>query len=94
MMSVTLQQIKDYLRIEDEDPLLPDLIEESQIYIDAMAGEAYKNDEKAVKLSELLQKKLITDMYENRSTDIPENTKQSRIVTSILDKLSNYYSET
>lgn len=93
-MAITLEQVKEYLRIDDEEPLLTELIEASQIYIDAMVGEAYKTDEKAIKLSELLQKKLIVDMYENRSTEISENTKQDRIVTSILDKLSNYYTET
>lgn len=55
-----------------------------------MVGEAYKKDEKAIKLANLLQKKLIVDMYENRSIDIPNNVKHNRIVTSILDKLSNY----
>ncbi|MNP84829.1 hypothetical protein D3C76_1843090 [compost metagenome] len=55
-----------------------------------MVGIFYKADEKAVKLATLLQKKLVNDMYENRNTEIPSNTKQDRIVTSILDKLSNY----
>lgn len=87
---MTLQEIKDYLRIDYEEPLLPELIETSEIYIDFMVGEYYKQDAKAVKLANLLQKKLITDMYEARSTEVLNNAKQSRIVTSILDKLSNY----
>lgn len=89
---MTLEEVKNYLRIDDiyEDNFLNELIEVSQIYIDSMVGEYYKQDIKAIKLANLLQKKLISDMYENRSTEIPQNTKQDRIVTSILDKLSNY----
>lgn len=89
---MTLQEIKDYLKIDDiyEDNFLNELIEISQIYIDSMVGAFYRIDVKAVKLASLLQKKLIADMYSNRSTEVPQNTKQDRIVTSILDKLSNY----
>lgn len=89
---MTLQEIKDYLKIDDdyEENFLRELIATSEIYIDSMVGNCYKTDVKAVKLANLLQKKLCTDMYENRSTEVPSNTKQDRIVTSILDKLSNY----
>lgn len=55
-----------------------------------MVGEGYKADEKAIQLSNLLKYKLISDMYENRGTEIPNNTKKDIIVTSILDKLSLY----
>lgn len=96
IVAITLEQAKNYLKVDytEDDGDIEDYIEASEIYIDSMVGEAYKIDEKAVKLAELLQKKLISDMYENRSTEIPQNTKQDRIVTSILDKLSNYYIET
>ncbi len=88
---MTLQEIKEYLKIDDDYDSFPEeLIETSQIYIDSMVGEYYKADPKAVKLANLLQKKLCADMYENRSTEVPSNIKQDRIVTSILDKLSNY----
>lgn len=88
---MTLQEIKEYLKIDDDYDSFPEeLIETSQVYIDSMVGEYYKGDPKAVKLANLLQKKLCADMYENRSTEVPNNTKQDRIVTSILDKLSNY----
>ena len=29
-------------------------------------------------------------MYEKRGTEIPNNTKKDTVVTTILDKLSNY----
>lgn len=92
---MTLEEVKDYLKIDydDEDSYLTELIDISLVYIDSMVGESYKTDEKAVKLSTLLQKKLMSDMYENRGTEIASNSKQDKIVTSILDKLSNYSEE-
>jgi uncharacterized phage protein (predicted DNA packaging) len=89
---MTLDEVKLYLRIDSdaEDDLLNELIVSSQIYIDSCTGEGYKSDEKAIKLASLLQKKLISDLYENRSTTVPDKTKQDRIVTTILDKLSGY----
>lgn len=89
---MTLDDIKLYLHIDypDEDEYLTELIEVSQIYIDSMVGEDYKTDEKAVKLAQLLQKKLINDMYENMGTEVALKSKKDIIVTSILDKLSTY----
>lgn len=89
---MTLGETKQYLRIDydDEDVYIDNLIEVSDIYIESCVGSAYKSNEKALKLSTLLQKKLIYDMYENRSTEIPGNTKKDTIVNTILDKLSNY----
>ena len=87
-----IEEAKSYLKIDgnEEDTEIQALIENSQIYIDMMVGENYKVDDKAVKLAVLLQQKLMTDMYDNRSTEIPGNTKADRIVVSILDKLGNY----
>ena len=89
---MTLETIKNYLHIDysDEDAYLTQLIEVAQIYIDSMVGEYYKVDEKAAKLAELLLMKLVSDLYENRGTEIASNTKKDIIVTSILDKLSLY----
>lgn len=89
---MTLEEVKSYLRIdyEEDDELLTNLIEVSEVYIDSCVGTSYKSDEKAVKLANLLQKKLIIDMFENRGTEISNSTKKDNIVTTILDKLSNY----
>ena len=78
---MTLEDVKTYLRIdyEEDDNLLDSLIEVSEEYIDSCVGTAYKSDEKAIKLANLLQKKLISN-----------STKKDNIVTTILDKLSNY----
>ncbi|MGB6128927.1 MAG: head-tail connector protein [Psychrilyobacter sp.] len=88
----TLAIAKLHMRIDydDEDSYIETLIETSEIYIDSMAGEMYKEDEKAVKLADLLQLKLINDMFTNRGSEISSNLKTDIITTSILDKLSNY----
>lgn len=90
-----LEEIKSYLRIdyEDDDEILANLIEVSEEYIDSCVGTAYKSNEKAIKLANLLQKKLITDMFENRSTEISNSSKRDTIVSTILEKLSNYSEE-
>lgn len=89
---MTLEDVKTYLRIdyEEDDNLLDSLIEVSEEYIDSCVGTAYKSDEKAIKLANLLQKRLISNMFENRGTEISNSTKKDNIVTTILDKLSNY----
>lgn len=89
---MTLEEVKKYLRIdyEDDDDILLELITISDNYIESCVGNAYKVDEKAINLAKLLQKKLISDMYENRGREISNNSKRDTIVTTILDKLSNY----
>lgn len=89
---MTLEEIKKYLRIdyEDDDDILSELLVVSEEYINSCVGTGYKSDKKAMKLFNLLQKKLIYDMYEKRGTEIANNTKKDIIVTTILDKLSNY----
>ncbi|NRY59852.1 head-tail connector protein [Clostridium beijerinckii] len=89
---MTLDELKLYLYIDsdDEDDYLNELIEASEIYIESCVGISYKQDEKAVKLANLLMKKLCSDLYENRGTEIASNTKKDIIVTTILEKLSLY----
>lgn len=89
---MTLEDIKKYLKIDydDDDDILSELLVISGEYIDLCVGTAYKNDERALKLFNLLQRKLVSDMYEQRGTEIPNNTKKDIIATTILDKLSNY----
>lgn len=87
---MTLEEVKNYLNVYDntEDDYINELIEGSQIYIDSMVGINYKNDERLVKLSQILQKKIISDMYDNRGTEVTNNTKRDIMVISILEKLS------
>ncbi len=91
---MNLEYVKDYLRIdsEDEDNFIKQLMEVSIIYIDTCVGEAYKGYEKGIKLAELLQLKLINDMYESRGSNHEgaNNIKRDIIVTSMLESLSMY----
>ncbi|WP_019278384.1 head-tail connector protein [Clostridium botulinum] len=91
MSNIKLNEIKEYLKIDEdyEDSLLNELIEASEVYIESMVGELYKSNNKLIKLAYLLQKRIIADMYENRSTTVGQDLKQDRITTSILEKLSN-----
>lgn len=91
-MAITLEEAKEHMRVDydDENDYINLLITTSLIYIDSMVGELYKNDENAVKLANLLQLKLIEDMFSNRGTKVNNNVSTDIIITSILDKLSNY----
>lgn len=87
---VSLDETKKYIRIDynDDDDIIIDLIEIAQIYVDSMAGVQYKEDEKLVKIANLLIKKLVNEMYENNSFTIPGNANKDIIVNSMMDKLA------
>lgn len=94
-MAITLNEAKEHMRIDydDEDTYIESLIDVSLIYIDSMVGDSYKSNTNAVKLANLLQLKLIEDMFSNRGTKVNNNVTTDIIITSILDKLSNYIAE-
>ena len=87
---MTLEEIKNYLRIdyEEDDIFLSSLIEVSEEYIDSCVGTTYKADEKALKLANLLQRKLIADMFENRGTEIANSSKRDIMVDTIFEVLA------
>lgn len=85
-----IESVMKYLNAYEEDKeTVEELIVTAEAYIDSTVGEGYKNNPKKVKLSELVIKKLVADMHENRSTVIESKLKQDRIVTTILDVLAN-----
>lgn len=97
---LTLQQAKDYLRVsyDEDDEEIKGLILTAEAYIDSCVGTGYKNRanyesdedyEKGRRIAALLQKKIISDMYEVRATTIRVNTKTDNITKTILDKLAN-----
>lgn len=97
---LTLQQAKDYLRVsyDEDDEEIKGLILTSEAYIDSCVGTGYKKREnyesdeeyeKGRRIAALLQKKIISDMYEVRATTIRVNTKMDNITKTILDKLAN-----
>jgi uncharacterized phage protein (predicted DNA packaging) len=86
-----LDEAKGYLRIDDtfDDAYIQNLIDTTQIYIDSCVGEAYKTDEKLLKLATLVQYKLINDLYDSKSSYVQNNMVRDRIVETIFEKLSN-----
>lgn len=89
---ITVEEIKKYLNIDEEDTYYDELLNEyltaSFLYIISMVGDAWIKDETCVRLSRILQKKLVADLFENRTTEISNSTKRDIMVTSILDTLS------
>ena len=91
---VTLNEVKKYLNIDSEDTyydeLLTGYIQASFLYIIKMAGSAWIVDTTCINLAKILQKKLIADLFENRTTEISNSTKRDIMVNSILDALAIY----
>ena len=81
-MAITLQEAKEYLRVgyDDDNDYITELIDKYS------SEEEYK---KGCRLATLLQKKVISDMYDVRGTTVSNNTKQDKITQTILDKLAN-----
>ena len=99
-MAITLQEAKEYLRVgyDDDNDYITELIEISEAYIDGCVCTAYREKNKysceeeykrGCRLATLLQKKIISDMYDIRGTTVSNNTKQDNITKTILDKLAN-----
>lgn len=97
---LTLEQAKSYLRIsyDEDDEEIKGLILTAEAYIDSCVGTAYKDPanyesteeyEKGRRIAALLQKKIVSDMYEVRATTISSSTKTDNITKTILDKLAN-----
>ena len=87
---ITLLEVKKYLRAEDyedDDDYIKDLIDISDVYIDKAVGAAYKSNSNYDKISMLVQKKLIKDMYDERSMLVTDKSAQSTIVTTIFEIL-------
>lgn len=90
----------EYLRVgyDDDNDYITELIDISEAYIDGCVGTAYREKDKynseeeykrGCRLATLLQKKVISDMYDVRGTTVSNNTKQDKITQTILDKLAN-----
>lgn len=99
-MAIKLQEAKEYLRVgyDDDNDYITELIDISEAYIDGCVGTAYREKDKynseeeykkGCRLATLLQKKVISDMYDVRGTTVSNNTKQDKITQTILDKLAN-----
>ena len=91
---ITLEEIKTYLNVDSEDTyydtILTEYITASLIYIIKMSGSAWVTDGNCIKLAKILQKKLITDMFENKGTEISNSTKRDIMVNTILEILASF----
>lgn len=97
---LSLKEAKEYLRVgyDEDDEQIQVMIATAEAYIDSCVGTAYKVKEKyeteeeykkGRNLAALLQKKIVSDMYDERGTTVSSNTKKSAIVVTILDVLAN-----
>lgn len=91
---ITLAEVKKYLNIDSEDTyydeLLTEYIQASFLYIIKMAGTSWVTDSICINLSKIVQKKIIADLFENRTTEVANSTKRDIMVNSILDTLAIY----
>lgn len=90
LMTEETKKMMDYLRCYDEEEaeFVETLLLTAKTYIETMCGTSYKKNENALILEDILTKKLVTDMYENRSTMV--DGKRDIIVSSIIQKLALY----
>lgn len=97
---LSLKDAKNYLHVgyDEDDEQIKTLIEVAESYIDSCVGTGYKDEnnyqseedyQKGRNLAALLQKKIISDMYDERGTTVSGNTKKSDIVVTIMDVLAN-----
>ncbi|GAB6150210.1 head-tail connector protein [Clostridium novyi] len=88
---LNLEELRNYLKIDYdyEDEFLKELLNISEAYIQSCCGDSYRNNERLLKLAQLAQRKLITDMYSNRNTTIDNKSKRDVMITTIFDLLAN-----
>ena len=88
---VDLNEVKNYIKVDcdEDDREINNLIEQAQIYIDSCVGENYKNNPSKVKLANLLIKKIVSDLYENRGISLDKKGGYDKISNTILDSLAN-----
>ncbi|WP_349401355.1 head-tail connector protein [Clostridium perfringens] len=88
---ISLDEMKQYLRVdyEDDDSLIESFIKHAQSYIDSCCGESYKKYSDKVDLANLLIKRMVKDMYDNRGSYLENKKTPDRMTDTILELLSN-----
>lgn len=86
-----IEEVKQYIQVDTkfDDELIKQLIEQAEIYIDSCVGEEYKKFPNKVKMANLLIKKVVSDLYDNRGLDLKNKSGYDSISNTILDLLSN-----
>ena len=98
-MIVTLEQMKQYLRLEpddtEEDALIEGLLLSAEEYIKNATGFRFEGNAIDIpEIAKLIVKLLVSHWYENRSIEIPQNTnKISFAVDALLVQLTYSYVE-
>ena len=87
---MTLEEVKRHIRIDfdDDDDDIEALIEQAEILVDTCCGTGYKNNEKGLKIAELLYKKIVNDLYDNRGTTISNGYKRDSITNNLFEVLT------
>lgn len=92
---MTLEDVKRHIRVDydDDDIDIETFIAQAEILVDKCCGTGYKNDEKGLKIAELLYKKIVNDMYENRGMTVNNGSRRDNITTDLFDVLSLFGSD-
>ncbi|MHB9945619.1 DNA packaging protein [Clostridium botulinum] len=88
-MIVTLEEVKMYCRIDDdeEDFLLELLIKNAEDYIEDAVKPISNMSDKLKEKSKLLALVLISDWYDNRSLNMKTSEKVRYSITSLLNQM-------
>lgn len=91
-MIITLAEVKEYLRIEndytEEDELLKSLMEAAEEHLKNATGKAFGSTNN---LAKLFVKVLVSDWYENRELTGKQSDKVRGIIQSVLTQLQYCY---
>ncbi|MEG1107201.1 MAG: head-tail connector protein [Eubacterium sp.] len=89
-LNLDLKETKDYLRVDytDDDLFIGECILASAAYIEQSVGQSFKKNDHLKELASIVQKKIISDLYEKRETTVNDYIKQSIIVRTIFDMLA------
>lgn len=90
-MIITLEETKQYLRVDgtDEDTLITSLIAAAETYLSNATGNQFDNSNSLAKLFCWV---LVTDWYENREVSVGRVGEKTRpIVESMLAQLKHCY---
>lgn len=89
-MLITLEEVKEYVRIdseEEEDNILKLLIKNAEIYIEDASISIEKMTERTKEKAKLLALVLISDWYDNRSYNMKTSEKARYTINSLLTQL-------
>lgn len=89
MNLITLEEVKEYVRIdgEDEDNTLKLLIKNAELYIEDASISIEKMSDRTKEKAKLLALILISDWYDNRSYNMKTSEKARYTIRSLLTQI-------